>query len=134
MIVTDSDRVGPWVCESTGGTWTPQDSTALGWEKDGKLVAGVVFDLYNGASICIHVASDGSKRWMTREFRRFCFDYAFNQAKVKKIIGIVPSNNVEALRFDRKLGFVEEARIADAHPQGDLILLTMTRQQCPWLK
>lgn len=134
MIVTDSARVGPWVCERTGGTWTPQDSTALGWEKDGKLVAGVVFDLYNGASICIHVASDGSKRWMTREFRRICFDYAFNQAKVKKIIGIVPSNNVEALRFDRKLGFVEEARIADAHPQGDLILLTMTRQQCPWLK
>jgi RimJ/RimL family protein N-acetyltransferase len=132
-LVPDSDVVGPWVCERTGGTWTPQDSVAIGWEKNGALVAGVVFDLYNGASICMHVASDGSKRWLTREFRRFCFRYAFEQLKVKKVIGIVPSTNEDALKFDANLGFIEEHRITDAHPEGDLVLLSMTKQQCRWL-
>lgn len=134
MIVTDAAIVGPWVCEKTGGVWSPVDSTAIGLEKNGKLVAGVVYDHFNGASVCLHVASDGTRAWLNREFLRFAFLYPFDQMKVKKIIGIVPSNNVEALRFDRKLGFVEEARIKDAHPQGDLILFTMTRQQCRWLK
>jgi RimJ/RimL family protein N-acetyltransferase len=134
VIVTDAARVGPWVCEKTGGVWSPSDATAIGLEKNGELVAGVVYDHFNGASICMHVASDGSKKWLNREYLRFCFQYAFDQAKVKKVIGIVPSSNEDALRFDLHLGFSEEARIKNAHPQGDLILLTMTRQQCRWIK
>jgi RimJ/RimL family protein N-acetyltransferase len=134
MIVTDSARVGPWVCQRTGGTWSPVDSVAVGLEKNGELVAGVTFDHFNGASLCMHVASDGSKRWLNREFLRFCFQYAFDQAKVKKVIGLVPSSNTQALRFDLHLGFSEEARIKDAHPEGDLLILTMTRPQCRWIK
>lgn len=81
----------------------------------------------------MHVASDGTKKWLNREFLRFAFVYAFDQMKVRKLIGIVPSNNEQALKFDLNLGFSEEARIKDAHPQGDLILLSMTRQACRWI-
>jgi len=92
----------------------------------------VLFDHYNGRSIAMHVAGDG-RRWLNREFIRACFDYVFRQLGVNKVIGMVPSWNKDALRFDFKLGFEKEAVIEDAVPGGDLIILTMTRDQCRWL-
>lgn len=82
----------------------------------------------------MHVASDGSKNWMTKSYLQICFDYPFNQLKLNKIIGVVDSMNTQALKFDKHLGFVEEAVIKDAGPKGDLHILTMTRQQCRFLK
>lgn len=132
MIVTDKDWIGPWVCERTGGTFEPSTSTAIGWmQSDGTLSAGTVYDMFNGRSICMHVAAE---KPVTRNFLNTCFSYAFDQLGVQKAIGLVDSTNDAALRFDRKLGFVEEARIADAGKTGDLVLLTMTRQQCRWIK
>lgn len=130
MIVTDKDRIGPWVCDRTGGTYEPTTSAAIGWEQDGELVSGVLYDMYNGRSICMHVAAE---KPVTRTFTKVAFDYAFNQLGVGKVIGLVDSTNDAALRFDRKLGFVEEARIQDAGKYGDLVLLSMTRRQCRWL-
>jgi RimJ/RimL family protein N-acetyltransferase len=134
IVIRESDRVGSWVCERTGGVWSPVDAYAIGLERDGALVAGVVYDHYNGASVCMHVASDGSRRWLNRQYLHFCFDYAFNRLSVKKVVGVVPSDNPAALNFDLHLGFTEEARLKGAHPNGDLIFLTMTRPQCRWLK
>lgn len=126
--------MGPWVCSRTGdGPFWPDGSSTIGLEKDGELVAGVVFDDYNGVSCCIHVASDGTRRWLNREYLWFTFHYAFNQLGVRKLIGKVTADNASALRFDRHLGFVEEARIRDACEGGDLIILTMTREQCRFL-
>ena len=133
MIVFDAARIGPWVCERTGGQWVG-DGACIGLEKDGQLVAGVIFDQYNGRSACMHVASDGTRQWMTRQYLMVCFDYPFNQLKLNKLIGLVDSTNTDALRFDKNLGFVEEAVIKDAGKHGDLHILTMTRQQCRFLK
>lgn len=126
--------MGRWVCERTGGTWSPVDSRAVGLARDGELVAGVIYDHYNGASVAMHVASDGTRRWLNREYLRFCFSYAFDTMKVHKVLGIVPSTNANALTFDAHLGFTEEARVKGACPGGDLIILTMTRDACRWLQ
>jgi len=131
MITTDKDRIGPWVCERTGGTYDPSCSAAIGWEVDGELVAGTLYDQFNGRSICMHVAAE---KPVTRTFTKVCFDYPFNQLGVQKIIGLVDSTNESALRFDHHLGFVEEGRIKDAGKYGDLVLLTMDRNSCRWIK
>lgn len=131
MIVTDKDRIGPWVCERTGGLYEPSTSTAIGMEEDGVLTGGVVYDQFNGRSICMHVALE---KPVSRRFTRMAFAYPFNQLKVHKVIGLVDSTNEKALRFDRLLGFVEEARIESAGKSGDLVILTMTRQQCRWVQ
>lgn len=130
MIVTDKDRIGPWVCERTGGRYEPTCSQAIGWESDGELVAGTLYDQYNGRSICMHVAAE---KPVTRAYTRACFSYAFEHLGVQKVLGLVDSTNSAALRFDRHLGFVEEARIKDAGKFGDLIVLSMTRPQCRWI-
>lgn len=131
-IVTGEDqRVGEWVCDRTSGHYV--EGAAIGLEKDGDLVAGVLYDHFNGASIAMHVAAEG-KHWLNREYLWFCFYYPFEQLKVKKVIGLVPSDNEAALKFDKHLGFVEEGRIKDAHPGGDILILTMTRSQCKHLE
>jgi len=97
------------------------------------MLAGVLFDSYNGASVCMHVAAVEGKRWMTRDYLWLSFALPFMQWNVKKIIGLVGSANTAAREFDENLGFVLEATLKDAHPDGDLLLYTMRRDQCRWL-
>lgn len=134
MIVTDASRIGPWVCERTGGRYEPGCSAAIGWEEDGKLRAGVLYDQYNGQSICMHVASDGTRKWMTREYLAYSFWYPFVQLKVKKILGLVDSTNENAMSFDKALGFKVEHVIEDAGKTGSLVILSMSPEDCKWLK
>ena len=96
------------------------------------MVAGVVFDLYNGRSIAMHVAGEGS--WLSRPYLRACFGYVFNQLGCIKAIGLVDSTNARARRFDEHLGFRLEATIADAGKYGDLLIYSMTRQECRFLE
>lgn len=81
----------------------------------------------------MHVAGEG-KRWMTKEYLRVCFDYPLNQLKVKKILGLVDSTNMDARKFDEHLGFELEACIKGAGPKGDLLIYSMTAEQCRFLK
>lgn len=134
MIVFDVDRLGPWVAQRTGGKYYAGSGHAIGLERNGQLVAGVLYDNYTGRSVQMHVASDGTGRWMTREYLRICFDYPFNQMKVNKVIGLVDSTNAEAIRFDENIGFHREHVVTGAGKHGDLIIYSMTREQCRWLK
>lgn len=135
MISTDKLLIGPWVCERTGGSFDQNGSAAIGWiEEDGTLTAGVLYDQYNGRSICMHVASDGSREWLTREFLAYAFAYPFLQLKVKKILGLVDSTNENALCFDEALGFKVECVVEDAGKTGSLVILSMSKDGCKWLK
>lgn len=111
-----------------------RDGAAIGLKDAyGNLIAGVLFDNYNGASIQMHVAAEPGARWMTREYLHCCFAYPFRQLAVRKIVGLVSCTNLPARRFDEHLGFHLEATLTDAHPDGDLLVYTMTKQQCRWL-
>jgi RimJ/RimL family protein N-acetyltransferase len=131
MIVV-GHHVGHWVCAQLGSIYNEQLSVAFGMERDGELIAGVIFDGYNGGSIHMHVAGKGG-HWMTREYARVVFSYAFDEAKVHKILGFVDSENLKARRYDEHLGFVKEAVIEGAGRHGDLIIYSMTREQCRYL-
>jgi RimJ/RimL family protein N-acetyltransferase len=133
-IVWDQpSRVGSWVCERTGGQYSPVDSAAIGLERDGALIAGVLYDHFNGASVAMHVAAAGP-HWLDRAYLAACFAYPFLQLGVKKVLGLVDSTNAAARRFDEHLGFVIEATIRDAAPHGDLLIYSMTPAQCRYIK
>jgi RimJ/RimL family protein N-acetyltransferase len=132
IVWDEPERVGAWVCSRIGGSFDKQGSTAIGLERDGQLIAGVMFDHFNGRSIAMHVAGEGG-HWMTRDYARACFGYVFNQLKVLKVIGLVDSTNAAARRYDEHLGFVLEATVPDAGQHGDLLIFTMSRAQCRFL-
>lgn len=131
MIVHGPD-VCHWVGVHSGGEYHG-GGQGIGILKDGRIVCGVLFENCNGRSIQIHVALEPGQR-MTREWLYVLFGYAFNQLGVSKIIGPIDSENKASLRFTRHIGFVDEAVIKDAGKHGDLCILTMTRQQCRFLK
>lgn len=109
-------------------------AVGIGWQAAGEIRAGVVYNDYNGVNLCMHVASDGTKQWLRREYLWTCFDYPFNQARVSRVTGLVGEGNIEARRFDEHLGFKLETRLKGAHPTGDLLVYVMWRDDCKWLR
>ena len=131
--LTIGDHVVGWVAQHMRRGEGYGLSQGIGLLDDGCLIAGVVYNEYNKVNINMHVAAIG-KRWMTREYLRYCFRLPFATWGVNKVIGLVDSTNTEAMKFDLHLGFEVEARIKDAGRFGDLFVLSMTRQQCRFLK
>ena len=132
-MIVSGQKVVDWVME---GETLPTFGKiiGIGVEKEGKIVAGVIFSDYNGANICMHVRSDKSKKWLSREYLNAIFDYAFNVANVTRITGLVSEDNEEAQRFDEHVGFQLETRLKDAHPKGDLLIYRMYRNECRWIR
>lgn len=98
--------------------------------EDGLVIAGVIYDVYNGASVQAHIWID-AEHTPSKEWYVAIFDYPFNQLKVKKIMGQVKGSNEEALNIDSRFGFVTEAVIEDYYEEGvPLHILSMKKDQC----
>jgi RimJ/RimL family protein N-acetyltransferase len=121
-----------WLFERTGYMPTPWAKAIANVTAEGKILGVVAFDAWNGASCEMHVAGQGN--WLTRGLLRACFEYVFKQAELKVVIGMVPSTNAKALRFDRHIGFSEVARIKDGVPDGDLVVMQLRREDCRYLE
>ena len=107
----------------------------IGLEKDGELIAGALYEGYNGQNVWAHLAGMPGKRWMTREFLRYGFHYPFNEMGVKRISGYVNASNTQARRLNEHFGYQEEARLTGAAPDGgDVILYVMWRENCRFLE
>lgn len=134
VLVGHDEVFGPWLMDKVQGSWLPGRGSTIGlWEDGTGPVAACLYESCNGASVLGHLAGIGGK-WMTREFLWFCFYYPFEQLKVNKILGLVESDNWEARQLDEHLGFHLEATLENAAPKGDLLIYSMTREQCRWLK
>ncbi len=123
--------IGAWVAKRIGGFYEANHSQAIGLEKHGHIVAGAIFENYNGRSLVCHIACEGL---ITRTFLWAIGDFAFNQCNVHKVIAPVASDNMKAIRLVEHLGFREEARLKDVQPNGDMCLFTVQRERYPFLK
>ena len=62
ILYDQPERVGRWVCSKTGGTYTKDDSTAIGLEDDGELIWGAYYNMFNTQSVAIHFSSEQGRR------------------------------------------------------------------------
>lgn len=131
IVVRENAYVGPWIAEHGGGEYR-EGTQCIGLESEGELIAGVMYDSWNGSSLCIHVAASGA-RWLNREYLHVCFDYPFRQLGAKVLIGLVAESNLKARRFDEHLGFKLHASIPEGHPDGSLLIYTMRKEDCRWI-
>ena len=128
--IVQGAEVGVWVADRIAGEFYSETSSAIGLEKNGKLVAGVIYENWNRASIFCHIAIEAR---LTKAYLKAIFDYPFNVCNVKKIIVPVVSNHVKSIKLVTNMGFTEEARIVDGSQDGDIIFLTMTKENCRFL-
>jgi len=134
-IYDQEHKVIPWVGSRIDEDDFGEKPVALGLEENGKLIAGVVFNWYTGASICMHVAAEPGKRWLTRDFLFRVFAYPFLQLECNRVTGLVRTDNLTAQRFDEQLGFVREGVIRKGATDGtDFILYGMLKEECRWLE
>ena len=123
-------EVGEWVADRAGGKYHPDDSQAIGLVKDDKIIAGVIFERYNGESLWVHIAAEGR---LTPTFIKAVCKYPYIDCDVNKVIATVSSANVKSVKFVENLGFTVEGRIRDAAPDGDIILYTMSKHECRFI-
>lgn len=131
-VVTDNqEHLRGWITGVLGIQFSPY-ARFIGQEIDGEVKAVVAYDNIMDKSCQMHTAAI-VPNWISKDLLWACFDYPFNILKVKVILALVASNNMEALRLDRHLGFIDKAYIEDAHVDGDLVILAMRRENCRWL-
>lgn len=134
VVYGEDQRVIDWV-----GHRVDEDNFGpahgIGLEENGELIAGVVFNIYSGPSICMHVAAEPGKRWLTRDYLFRCFAYPFIQLQCNRITGLVRVDNLEAQKFDEHLGFKREGLLRKAASDGtDMYVYGMLREECRWLE
>ena len=127
-ISSNASEVGPWVAKKIFGPWN--GSPAIGLERNGEMVAGVIYENWNRRSVTCHIAIQGL---MTPAYLGAIFHYPFIFLGVDKIIAPVSEGNEESIRLCRKMVFTEECRIKDAHPEGSILIYTMEREDCKYL-
>lgn len=108
-------------------------AVGIGWASP-DIIGAVAYNGFTRTNICMHVASDGKCRWLSRTFLKAVFRYPFNTLGCKRVTGVVEASNARALDFDLRLGFELEATMKDACESGDLLILRMYRHQCRFLE
>jgi RimJ/RimL family protein N-acetyltransferase len=111
------------------------DARAIAHEKAGRIAGVAVFDKWADGDVLLTVVSDGSRRWLNREFVVRTLAFPFLQCGNRRITCLVSTRNAESLRFTRKFGWTEEGRLREAGPDGeDMLVFGMLRREAGrWL-
>jgi RimJ/RimL family protein N-acetyltransferase len=134
QIIYDPQRVWQFVNDRAGAPRV-DGMQGIGLERDGELIAGVLYEGFTGHNIWMHVAAEPGGRWLNRAYLKTCFAYPFLQLGCRRISGWVEASNLEARRFDEHLGFRSEAALEGAaRDGGDVIVYVMWRDECRFLK
>lgn len=134
IFTKQESGVGEWVVERAGGFWFPGRATTVGLKLRGQLIAGILYEDFNGANISMHVAAEPKAHWLTRSFLYAAFSYPFLQLSCKRVTAIVAESNLDCRRLLLHLGYTVECRFKDAHPDGDLLAFVMFKEDCKWLR
>lgn len=130
----DVEQVFPFVQGLITGLARADNMRAIGLRSNGQLVAGVVYEGFNGRNVWMHVAAAPGANWLVRSYLRACFHYPFVTCGVDRVSGYVNASNTAARRFDEHLGFKEEARLCGAAPDGgDVVLYVMWKRECRYV-
>lgn len=133
LLFDQKERVGAWVAEQVEQKAEWGSFYAMGVEKDGEIVAGVVVNNFNGVNATCHIAISYKTREILDLIRHVC-RYAFVQCGLKRLTGMVPVSKPRVLAFDKHLGFEEEFVMRHAaHDGGALVVLVLWPEKCRWL-
>lgn len=129
--IESSPEIGYWVSEQLGSVYCPKGSNAIGLRKDNEIIAGVIYENWNGRSVMVHIAVKGR---LTPAYIAAIFDYPYNVCGVEKVIAPIEVGNVRSSGLVENMGFREEARLKDCHPNGDIVIYSLTKANCRFLE
>lgn len=110
-MIVDGEGVARFVSERLGFPITPPYTT-MGLEKDGALVAGVIFHCWEGKSVHVTIAGEGWTRSFIREVGR----YVFGQLGCSRMTVTTPYPKV--VDYAIRLGGKVEGVLRDQYGEG----------------
>ncbi|WP_020095745.1 hypothetical protein [Methylobacterium sp. 285MFTsu5.1] len=132
IVINDLEH-GRAVARRAGAIFNPDGDQVIARVRDDELLGGMVYTAHvPGTSIAIHTAGF-VRDWANRDLIWASFHYPFVQLSVKRVFGQVQASNARALEVNRKLGFKEVARIPGVFSCGDLVVVSMHRDECRWI-
>lgn len=136
LILDQHLRVISWVAPRIGHSVEALvPGIGIGLEKNGELIAGVVYHRITSTNADMHVASVGGSNWANKDFLLAAFAYPFKQLGVRRVTGFVRADNHDAQRLDEHLGFVKEGVMREAgNDGGNVIVYGMLKEECRWIK
>lgn len=118
----------PFVQRHVPGLALADGMRAIGLRRYGRLVAGVIYEGFNGRNVWMHVGAEPGGRWLSRMYLKACFVYPFMVCGVDRVSGYVNLSNTRSVRFVEHLGFEREAVLRGAAPDGgDVGIFVMWR-------
>ncbi len=107
---------------------------AIAQMRGAEMVGVVVYDDFTPWNCTMHVASDGSRKWLTRDFLFRVFAYPFIQLDLGRVTLFIKESNASSLRFARHLGFaIECPRVVRLFGSEGGVMLRMLREECRWI-
>jgi hypothetical protein len=132
-IRIDEPGAGDWIMKQVEGYFTLGRDHSFSSHVDGEILGGIVVANYMGASATMHMAG-GDAQWCSRDLLWMAFNYAFEQLGCRKLFGPVRADNYNALHINLRGGWSIETVLRDAYKDTHMVLLSMTKDQCPWLE
>lgn len=132
LIFDESERVAKW-CQKRLPDYIGWSGpyVAIGYERHGELVGGVVFTQYTVTNITITSVLEAP---LTRKFMRAIYFYPFLQLKVRRVTALVDKLNAVSRELLEHDGYVEEGCLREAAPNGDDVMVYgLLKKDCRWL-
>lgn len=116
-----SERYGQLLAPLIGDLPWPKGANVAAVVDEQDRVSGMIgFCDYNTKAVQVHVWL--GDRAAARELICYAFHYAYIEAGVNWTLGMCYGNE-GAVEFDKKLGYKELTRVKDAHPNGDVVMV-----------
>ncbi len=133
LVFGQDGKVADWVASQIDHVDGFIAYAAIGIERDGELVGGVVYHENRGNDIQISCAASKA-HWLSQGSLRALFYYPFMQLKVDRMTAFTPSRSKGTRRFLSHLGFVQEGIMRQGFKGDDCIIYGMLRDECKWIK
>ncbi len=132
-VFTEKERCLKFVSERIGravgdGAWYE----AIGLERRGELVVAVIYTHMTEHDIVMHVAAKPGARWCSHDFLCVAFRYPFAQLGLRRVTGFVPTDNADAIKLNRHIGFTVEGVLRQGSEHGDMLVMGMLSSECRW--
>jgi RimJ/RimL family protein N-acetyltransferase len=110
------------------------DMKVVGLEHEGQILAGTLYERFNGHNVWVHIAAEQGRGGLHREFVWYCLHYPFEEMKVARMTAYIDASNTASRRVAEHLNFSQEAALAGAaNDGGDAILYVLWKKDSPHL-
>jgi RimJ/RimL family protein N-acetyltransferase len=129
LVYNATDEVAAWVCNLIQHVTDFGPCAAIGVERKGKIIAGMVYHDYQPEAQTIQLSMAAtSPRWAVPGVIKGLLAYPFEQLGVYKVWTATPRLNVRALRVNEHVGFTREAVLAHHFgPQNHAVICRLLK-------